>query len=121
MAGQWVSSTRRERLPADWPARVAAVMERDGHRCTHVRVDTGARCTERATDVDHVVRGDDHRLENLAAKCWWHHAKKTAAEGNAARALSQQQRMALEKRAARRHPGLLDPPGAGDPLPHPSP
>jgi hypothetical protein len=81
----WKGSTRRVTLPPDWETRIRpAVLARDGHRCTHIRTDGGTRCTERATDVDHLGSPYDHRLENLAAKCGWHHQRKSSQQGAAA-------------------------------------
>lgn len=91
---------RAERLPPDWPTIHLAVLERDGHRCT-VLMRNGTRCTDRATEVDHIVPGDDHRPENLRAICTWHHRRKSSAEGNAAR------RRLTTQRPAEAHPGLL--------------
>lgn len=82
-------------------------MRRDKKRCqTVVDLDTDDVCGKPATEVDHVVPGDDHRLENLEAICEWHHARKSSAEGNAARA---KQRAIVRKRFQRTedHPGLL--------------
>lgn len=72
---------RAARLPRDWVRLRVMVLERAGYRCEWTRADTGARCAEPATDVDHVARGDDHRLSNLQALCGWHHARKSAREG----------------------------------------
>ncbi|PNE41981.1 hypothetical protein AOB60_15535 [Streptomyces noursei] len=86
-SGGWAGSTRRERLPADWPLRRAHVLQRDRWLCQWVRVDTGTLCGLLATDVDHVEPGDNHDAENLQALCRHHHAKKSAREGaNAANA-----------------------------------
>lgn len=100
----WEGSDRRSRLPADWPRIRARVLKRDGHRCTHH--DNGIRCTERATDVDHVRRGDDHSEHNLRSLCGSHHAVKSSREGAEARAAK---RRAIDKRFRRveKHPGLL--------------
>ncbi|MBV1856667.1 HNH endonuclease [Catellatospora tritici] len=95
----WEGSTRRVRLPADWPARRARVLTCDGHRCT--ASDDGTRCTRAATDVDHVHRGDNHDDTNLTSLCGWHHARKSSAEGNAARALTRM----TQARPRERHPG----------------
>lgn len=100
MPGGWVGSTRRQRLPADWHIIAARILTRDGHQCRAVLTD-GTRCTERATDVDHIVRGDDHSDANLQSLCGWHHKRKTAAEGNAARPAPP-----TNKRPPERHPGL---------------
>lgn len=99
MPGGWTSSNRRARLPADWPAIVRRILARDEHRC-RAEMSDGTRCTERANQVDHIVAGDDHSDANLQALCWWHHARKSAAEGNAARA------RATNHRRPERHPGL---------------
>jgi hypothetical protein len=37
-----------------------------------------------ATDVDHIVAGDDHEPSNLQALCRFHHARKSAREGASA-------------------------------------
>ena len=100
----WAGSNRRERLPRDWRRRRAAVLARDGHQCCHIRSDTGERCTEQATDVDHIRPGDDHSLDNLQSLCAWHHAKKTASEAADARA--RRPRLS-RKRPPGEHPGAL--------------
>jgi hypothetical protein len=82
-SGRWKSSTRRDRLPADWPKLRAMTFARDGAACTWV-VD-GERCWAPATDCDHVNRGDDHSLANLTSLCSRHHAEKSAQEGVQAR------------------------------------
>lgn len=98
MSGGWAGSDRRDRLPSDWPARRAKVLARDGYRCTEQTPQ--GRCVARATDVDHVVRGDDHSLANLTSLCSSHHAAKSAREGVEARQWARQQR----KRPAPRDP-----------------
>lgn len=96
----WEGSTRHARLPADWRTRRARVLKRDDYRC--VAVEDGHRCSEVATDVDHIVRGDDHRETNLQSLCHWHHARKTAAEAAEAR---RPRPSALRPREP--HPGAL--------------
>ena len=108
-SGQWRSSTRRARLPKDWRRIRRQVFERDGWRCTVIS--DGARCIEFATDVDHVVPGDDHHLSNLRASCARHHALKSAAEGVGARA-----RLPQRRRPREQHPGLV---ALGEGLPPP--
>lgn len=99
----WSTSNRRQRLPKDWPVRRASVLQRDGYRCVAVLVD-GERCTESATDVDHIKPGDDHSLTNLQALCRWHHARKSAREGHEARGAV---RRPSRRRPEAPHPGEL--------------
>lgn len=101
----WETSDRRSRLPKDWPAIRRRILRRDGHRCTHTDI-YGARCPEPATDVDHLVPGDDNRDANLASKCGYHHDKKSGGEGGAARAaiIRRQDR---KFRRSDPHPGIL--------------
>lgn len=92
-------SARTSPLPRDWKRIRAAVLERDGWRCTEVRGDTGRRCDARATDVDHMGDPDDHRLCMLRSLCAHHHRRVTGRQGGGA----------VRKRAkveTPRHPGL---------------
>lgn len=100
MAGNWEGSTRRSRLPADWPKRRNQVLKRDNRIC-HVCRGPGA------DGVDHLVPGDDHSLDNLAAihhnvepHC---HRTKSSREGGQAARLKKIPR----RRPSERHPGLL--------------
>jgi 5-methylcytosine-specific restriction enzyme A len=72
----WAGSTRRSRLPADWPKIVAFILERDGRRCYI--------CGRHAGRVDHIVAGDDHSYINLAAICSDCDKRKSGAEGGRA-------------------------------------
>lgn len=101
----WEGSDRRERLPANWPSTRRRILRRDGHRCTHTDI-YGARCPQPATDVDHLVAGDDHRDLNLGSKCAYHHGKKSGAEGGAARAAAIR-RHDKKFRRSDPHPGIL--------------
>jgi 5-methylcytosine-specific restriction enzyme A len=94
-------SPRRARLPADWATIRAAVLERDDYHCQHVW--QGNACGWRASDVDHIVRGDDHSMENLQSLCSHHHKIKSAREGNAARWTPP---TAHARRPPERHPGM---------------
>lgn len=101
-SGGWAGSDRKSRLPADWARRVAQVKARSGGRCELMHEGKGGRivrCWRRGRDVDHKVRGDDHRLENLQHLCGVHHGEKSAQEGVAAR------RAAAARRQGERHPG----------------
>jgi 5-methylcytosine-specific restriction protein A len=99
----WQGSDRRARLPADWEATRQYVLRRDGFICQHVRTDTGRICAYRATDVDHIERGDDHRESNLQALCDYHHKKKSGREGGLA---SRDARAKRRAATASKHPGL---------------
>lgn len=101
---QWRGSNRREHLPDDWKARRRRVLRRDGYRYTW-RHD-GVRCLELATDVDHIVPGDDHGDANLRSLCDWHHQHKSSAEGGVARAEARR-RTDRRFRRSEPHPGLL--------------
>ena len=98
----WSTSDRKSRLPADWPARRRAVLERCGGRCEVLRKD-GSRCRDKATDVDHVNPGDDHGLHNLRGICSWHHARKSAREGVEAR----RELNSILYRKPETHPGII--------------
>lgn len=97
----WDGSDRKSRLPADWERRRMRVLRRDAYRC-QARDSTGALCGARGSDVDHVIRGDDHDEDNLQTLCRWHHSRKSSAEGNAAR-----RPRLVREREPERHPGLL--------------
>ena len=101
---QWRGSDRRERLPDNWPMIRRRILIRDGYRCTWRH--EGVRCAELATDVDHIVHGDDHGDGNLRALCDWHHQKKSSSEGGAAR-VAARRRINQRFRRSEPHPGLL--------------
>lgn len=101
----WEGSDRRERLPGNWYSEIRpAILARDGYRCRWVRVDTGTRCTQPASDVDHIRNGDNHAPENLRALCHWHHLKKSGSEGGQASAAA---RKRIRRNGGKQHPGLL--------------
>ena len=54
-----------------------------------------------ATEVDHIVPGDDHSRSNLTSTCWRCHAKKSSMEGVEARRAKRDRRRRIEER----HPG----------------
>lgn len=96
----WKStSNRTSPLPRNWKELRRFVLKRDGYQCTAIRGDTGQRCTERATDVDHVGDDADHSPKNLTSLCAHHHRRKTGAQGGAA--IRQRERTVAPK-----HPGL---------------
>ena len=71
----WATSDRRDRLPDDWPKRVALVKRRAHGRCEETHHAAG--CDGRGRDVDHKVQGDDHSLDNLQLLSTACHARKT--------------------------------------------
>jgi 5-methylcytosine-specific restriction protein A len=98
MPGHWVGATPRN-LPPNWPTITKHIHARDGHRCTAQRRD-GTRCPAPSTDIDHIGSRDNHTPANLQALCAWHHARKTAQQGNTAR------RPVTTRRPPEQHPGL---------------
>ena len=95
----WEGSTRRGRLPVDWPALRAAKKLANPTKVCHI-------CGKPGGDtLDHIKPGDDHSLENLD---WVHdrarphcHRTKSGQEGAAA--------LAAKRKAARPaeiHPAL---------------
>ncbi|WP_205538483.1 HNH endonuclease [Mycobacterium kyogaense] len=93
----WSNSDRRAGLPADWHIRRKRILRRDDGSC-QIR---GPRCTQVATDVDHIQRGDNHEDRNLQAVCRPCHTQKTARES----ADRKRQLRAAGKRPQERHPG----------------
>jgi 5-methylcytosine-specific restriction protein A len=79
----WESSNRKSRLPREWHRLRAIVLREANYQCEVIT--NGIRCTNRATEVDHIIAGDDHSRDNLRAICTDHHKHKSSAEGNAAR------------------------------------
>ncbi|MGH9281636.1 MAG: HNH endonuclease [Acidimicrobiales bacterium] len=76
----WRNSTRDQRLPDDWPDRRLRILNRDGHTC-QVRFSV---CAGLATEVDHIIPGDDHSDANLQAICTPCHRLKSSSEGGRA-------------------------------------
>jgi 5-methylcytosine-specific restriction protein A len=86
---QYKVVTRRDRLPADWNTRRIVVLNRDKYICYLCDDDS-----VKATDVDHVVAGDDHSLTNLKAAHRWCHQVKT---GNDIRIMNEQNKIKYKK------------------------
>lgn len=103
MAG-WRNSTRKDTLPPDWERRRKFVLNRDQHRCQHVRYDTDRKCGAPANQCDHIDDRLDHSYANLQALCEWHHNQKSGRQGGLA---AQSRRRKDETRTEHRHPGLL--------------
>jgi 5-methylcytosine-specific restriction endonuclease McrA len=99
----WQSSTRRAELPKNWNRLRMRVLRRDGFLCQEV-FSTGEKCGSVATDVDHIIAGDDHSMGNLRALCAWCHRKKSSSEGGQAAALTR----VRTERPKPTHPALED-------------
>ncbi|WP_158881966.1 HNH endonuclease signature motif containing protein [Amycolatopsis anabasis] len=93
----WNTSQRKLELPQDWKHRRRFVLERDRYQCQV----QGPQCTVQATEVDHIQRGSNHRVQNLRAVCATCHSQKSSTEGLARQA----QLRARRARPAERHPG----------------
>jgi len=100
----WEGSDRKSRLPVDWDRLRHVVLKRCGFRCEWA--ENGLRCHERASDVDHIIAGDDHSLANLQGLCGRHHLAKTSREANAAQA----ERRKLRRLPEEKQPGVIDGP-----------
>ena len=95
----WSGSTRRARLPSDWPKRRARVKARAKGMC-EAKVHE-PECSGEGAECDHIVHGDDHSLSNLqwlSGPC--HKAKTLAEAGDALRG-----RRDAAKLPTERHPG----------------
>lgn len=106
----WAGSTRKARLPADWPARRLAALKRDNYECQwRVLTPEGGKvlCGEPATDADHRIPGDDHSLENLQSLCGVHHGRKSGGEGGRAAAQRRAEVRQRFRRAPEVHPAYL--------------
>ena len=91
MPGGFKSSDRALRLPRDWQTIRKRVLARDKAVCQiNMR-----GCQNQATEVDHVIAGDDHTDTNLRAACTHCHRHKTAREGVQARASIRARRFRL--------------------------
>lgn len=97
----WNSSNRKAQLPPNWSRISKSVIARANGRC-QLRYES--ICIGRATECDHIQRGNNHSPQNLQAACSPCHAHKSAMEGRAA----QLQRIALRKRPPEPHPGVID-------------
>lgn len=102
----WETSDRKSRLPTNWVQLRRDAFERYGRQC-YVTED-GRQCPEESSDIDHVVPGDDHSIENLRPICRRHHKAKSSSEGwNALRKKKAAARERAEKKFSHEeaHPG----------------
>lgn len=93
----WETSNRKSRLPSNWFSLRKRVLARDSHKCR--------LCGAKATEVDHIIRGDNHDMSNLQSLCADCHKAKSSSEGVSER---QRKRM-LRQRPKEQHPGLRKP------------
>lgn len=70
----WSGVTRRYNLPKDWKQRRKLVLIKDRRTCY--------ACGGVATEVDHLINGDDHSMNNLASICRQCHQVKSSWEGH---------------------------------------
>ena len=96
----WDTSDRRARLPRNWPTLRRAILKRDRGVCQLRH----PGCLIRATEVDHIVAGDNHAPGNLRALCSSCHKGVTAVQAKTAQAAVRTR----GKRDAEPHPGLTD-------------
>jgi len=85
----WSSSTRRSRLPKDWPTRRLKAKARAKGSCQAEPHDP--RCDGIGNECDHIINNDDHSLTNLqwlSTPCHIAKTKREAAEAKASRRLS---------------------------------
>ena len=97
----WATSNRASRLPKDWERRKAAVKRRDHGRCRATV--HNPKCDGKGTEVDHIHRGDDHRLENLELLNHYCHQDKTNRESSERNRKTAQ----MKKRPMETHPGRI--------------
>lgn len=98
----WAGSTRKTRLPDNWPHLRRETLARCGGQCEVV--ENGLRCTKRASDVDHIINnasGGTDELDNLQGLCPRHHLRKSSAEGH---------RTQASIRASKKRPAEENPP-----------
>lgn len=90
MSTYFKDSNRKQRLPSNWYSLRSKVLRRDNYGCKWLD-EYGKECKSKATDVDHILRGDNNSLDNLQSLCTYHHRYKTAKEGNLAKNLKERE------------------------------
>lgn len=83
----WHGSTRNARLPKNW-GQICGLVKRNAAgrcQCPGCPRCTNQPCTTPGCDVDHINRGDNHRLANLQLLCGPCHAWKSSHEGGTSR------------------------------------
>lgn len=89
----WDSYTPAEPLPRWWPATVKRIIKRDPvckcAGCLRCSLPLSGVCKRPSQTADHVVprsKGGSNKDLNLQGMCYPCHGRKTAGEGNAAKA-----------------------------------
>lgn len=94
----WQGSSRKQRLPKDWPQRRATCLRRYNNSC--------AWCGNKATHADHKIPGDDHSQANLQALCAECHNIKSSSEGGKSVHKGKRAKRIKPWRQPTKHPGL---------------
>jgi len=110
----WDKSDRRSRLPPDWDKIRRRILKRDSPNGLNWRLaecqwkisDPDDICGQKATDVDHIRRGDDHRDSNLQSLCGMHHRRKSSSEGGEGNAVNRR-KIDASFRREEDHPGII--------------
>jgi 5-methylcytosine-specific restriction endonuclease McrA len=93
------TSDRRSRLPKNWATIRRRILHRDKYcRGCHVNL---------ATEVDHILPGDDHSDINLQGLCRYCHSRKSAREGGLATGVKRRAIVAARRRPEEPHPSGL--------------
>lgn len=93
------TSDRRSRLPRNWSTIRKRILRRD--RVCQVCLNNYA------TEVDHILPGDDHADTNLQGICRYCHSRKSAREGGLATGVSRRAIVEARKRPQEQHPSGL--------------
>lgn len=99
------TSRRTQPLPGNWSTIRRRILTRDHGQCTWIR-SNGTRCTQPATDVDHIIDthlGGPDTDDNLQSLCRWHHNHKTSKAARATQPPPQRRNRDPEP-----HPGLTE-------------
>ena len=106
MGKGWEGSDRVSRLPKNWKTLRARILRRDNYLCQEL-LPTKSICGKIATEVDHILAGDDHRESNLRSLCKYHHSLKSSREGNEARVKKRKEISSRLRRKEDEHPLYL--------------
>jgi 5-methylcytosine-specific restriction protein A len=109
---------RTESLPPGWEVIRQRVLYRDGYRCTWFPGTDIAgtlyresyshpyRCTNKATDVDHIESNNNHSDNNLRSLCKQHHNEKTSSLSYEQHKQKKLNYLNKFRTSSQKHPGL---------------